>query len=321
MKPFFVALLTLAMAGAAEDRFDRIAGNIISYVNDVDAEGLYKMYNQQMRDALPAEKTKEFIQMLQGQFGKILKIESSERPMPEAALYRIKMERGVLNLQFALEADDRLAGLFFRPAPVNVSAVSERHETKLALPFKGQWLIFWGGDTAELGGHHLQAPGQRFAFDMIGVGPDGKMRKGNGSANEEYYAFGREIFAPGDGVVIEVISGVRDNTPGSLNPYSAVGNAVLIEHRPGEVSVLAHLKFGSTVVKPGDRVKRGQPIGLCGNSGNSSEPHLHYHLQNSTNLGDGVGIKVRFASVKLSRDNNAEPKSNYSPVKGDLISE
>ena len=95
---------------------------------------------------------------------------------------------------------------------------------------------------------------------------------------------------------------------------------MLIEHRPGEVFVLAHLKFASVVVKPGDRVSKGQIVGLCGNSGNSSEPHLHYHLQNSTMLGEAFGIKVRFAMVKLLRDGNAEMKTGYSPIKGDLVS-
>ena len=195
----------------------------------------------------------------------------------------------------------------------------EENKTDLRLPFKGRWLLSWGGDTKELNQHHDNR-GQKFAFDFLGVGPDGKTRKGAAKMNEDYYAFGREIIAPADGTVTEAIDGVRDNSPGSMNPYSALGNAVIIEHRPGEVSVLAHLKQGTVAVKAGDRVKAGQVLGLCGNSGNSSEPHLHYHLLNTPVIQDGTGIKMRFASVGLvGKDGRAEAKAGYSPVKGEVI--
>ena len=104
-----------------------------------------------------------------------------------------------------------------------------------------------------------------------------------------------------------------------MNPYSGLGNAVFIQHREHEVSVLAHLQFGSVKVKVGDKVKRGQTIGLCGNSGNSSEPHLHYHLQNTPIIQDGTGIKCYFQKVNVLRDNKKELRNNYSPIKGDII--
>jgi len=122
-------------------------------------------------------------------------------------------------------------------------------------------------------------------------------------------------------VVTDVIDGVRDNVPGSMNPYSALGNAVFIQHREREVSVLAHLKRSSIRVKVGDRVERGQVIGLCGNSGNSSEPHLHYHLQNTPVIQDGTGIKCYFRTVVVTRDDKTEPRKNYSPVKGDVVAD
>jgi murein DD-endopeptidase MepM/ murein hydrolase activator NlpD len=117
-----------------------------------------------------------------------------------------------------------------------------------------------------------------------------------------------------------VIEGVRDNTPGSMNPYSAVGNCVVIEHREDEFSVLAHFKQGSIKVKAGDAVKRGQVLGLCGNSGNSSEPHIHYHLQHSPIVQDGLGIKCVFQKVAITKEGKTETKLNYSPVKGEIIS-
>ena len=152
------------------------------------------------------------------------------------------------------------------------------------------------------------------------MGEDEKTERGDGTRNEDYYAFGREILAPADATVIEVIEGVRDNTPASMNQYSAVGNCVIIQHREDEVSVLAHFKRGNIVVKAGDKVKRGQLLGQCGNSGNSSEPHLHYHLQNSPVLQDGLGIKCVFQTAVVTKNGKTETRVNLSPVKGEIIS-
>jgi murein DD-endopeptidase MepM/ murein hydrolase activator NlpD len=151
------------------------------------------------------------------------------------------------------------------------------------------------------------------------VNKDGETQSGDGKANEDYFAFGREVLAPADGVVTDAIDGVRDNIPGSMNPYSALGNAVIIEHREREVSVLAHLKLGSIKVKVGDKVKKGQVIALCGNSGNSSQPHLHYHLQNTPIIQDGIGIKCYFQKVNVVDGDKSELKMNYSPIKGKII--
>ena len=118
----------------------------------------------------------------------------------------------------------------------------------------------------------------------------------------------------------EVIDGVRDNKPGSMNPYSAVGNAVFIEHNKRETSVLAHLKFGTIKVKVGDEVRAKQFIGFCGNSGNSSEPHLHYHLQDNPTMQEGKGIKCFFQKLKITKNGKRVGKINYSPIKGEIIS-
>ena len=105
-----------------------------------------------------------------------------------------------------------------------------------------------------------------------------------------------------------------------MNPLSALGNAVFIRHGKQEVSVLAHLKQGSIKVKAGDAVKKGQVLGQCGNSGNSSEPHLHYHLQDTAVIQDATGIKCFFERVVVEKKGDKSTRENYSPVKGDIIS-
>jgi murein DD-endopeptidase MepM/ murein hydrolase activator NlpD len=98
-----------------------------------------------------------------------------------------------------------------------------------------------------------------------------------------------------------------------------LGNAVFIQHSQYEVSVLAHFKRGTIEVKVGDKVKRGQLIGLCGNSGNSSEPHLHYHLQNTPIIQDGTGIKCYYKKMTVLENGQKKSKTDYSPVKGETV--
>jgi murein DD-endopeptidase MepM/ murein hydrolase activator NlpD len=186
------------------------------------------------------------------------------------------------------------------------------------LPFEGQWLVFWGGDSRELN-HHHDSRHQRFAFDFVVVDEAGRTHQDEGRENKDYYAFGQPVLAPADGVVTDVITGVRDNTPGSMNPTFAGGNAVILMHREHEVSVLAHFQQGSIRVKCGDNVKRGQVLGLCGNSGNSSEPHIHFHVQNTPILQDGTGLRCVFEKVTVTRNAKSESRMSYSPVKGDIV--
>lgn len=194
----------------------------------------------------------------------------------------------------------------------------KRNKTNLYLPFEGVWFVFWGGDTAKLNIHH-NVGNQKYAFDFVVLDKAGRSYRGNGKKNDDYYSFGKKVLAPADGIVVEAINGVRDNKPGSMNEYSALGNAIIIRHSKDEVSVLAHLKQGSLKVKRGDKVKTGQVIGLCGNSGNSSEPHIHYHLQDNEVIQKGRGIKCYFKNVIIDKKGE-EFRNEYSPIKGDFVS-
>ena len=232
-------------------------------------------------------------------------------------MFPAQFERGRLGIKVVLDEQDKMIGLWFVPYSSPIP-VPDRHRTVLSLPFDGQWFVVWGGDTKELNQHH-DTPNQRYAFDFVVMDNLGSSHTGEGKRNEDYLAFGKPVLAPADGVVTDVISGVRDNMPGSMNPYSAVGNAVVIEHREHEVSLIAHFKLGTIRVKVGDHVKRGQVLGLCGNSGNSSEPHIHFHLQNTSIIQDGTGIRCLFDKVRVTKDGTTAAKTNYSPVKGDIV--
>jgi hypothetical protein len=304
-------------AKEATERFEKVVNRMVKAINDSNWPVVQTDFGQVMLDAFPLDKLTPFFQGLTAQYGRIIKLDTPQYVPPMQAIFPARFERGILDIKVVLDDQDKIIGLWFLPHTPDIPSV-EKHQTRLTLPFKGKWLVFWGGDTTELNQHH-DTPNQRFALDSLGVGDDGKTHKGDGKVNEDYFAFGREIIAPADGVVTDVINGVRDNIPGLMNPYSAVGNAVFIQHRKNEVSVLAHLKLDSITVKVGDKVTRGRAIALCGNSGNSSEPHLHYHLQNTPIIQDGAGIKCLFQKVKIIVDGREQLKTNYSPVKGDII--
>ena len=299
------------------DRFQKVAARMVKAINEQDCAGIGKDFAQSMTEFFPLEKREAFFKNLSAQYGKITNLDEPRLVPSDQAVFVAHCERGKLDITVWLDDDNKVIGLLFLPHKADIP-VPEKHEARLSLPFKGRWLVAWGGDTKELNQHH-DVPNQRFAFDFLGVDGQGKTRKGEARANEDYFAYGREILAPADGAVTDVIAGVRDNVPGSMNPYSALGNTVFIQHRENEVSVLAHLKLGSIKVKVGDKVKAGQLIGLCGNSGNSSEPHLHYHLQNTPIIQDATGIKCHFQKVILLQNGKSQARVEYSPIKGEII--
>ncbi|MGZ4963169.1 MAG: DUF3887 domain-containing protein [Limisphaerales bacterium] len=306
---------TKAASKKKQDPYNKIANQLMELINAADYSGVEKLFNKDMSQALPLDKTKEFFNGLTAEVGKMQKLDAPKRTS-EGRVYAVHCDQGVLDMTLALDDENKIAGLLFKPHAPSSENAPKKNTTELSLPFKGKWLVFWGGDTGKLN-HHHDVPAQKFAFDILGVDEKGETHHGDGRKNEDYVCFGREILAPADGVVVEAIDGVRDNTPGALNPYCLVGNCVVIQHSTNEFSVLAHFQSGTVAVKAGDHVKRGQLLGKCGNSGNSSEPHLHYHLQHSAIFQDAVGIKCHFDKVALA--GAPETKTNYSPIKGDII--
>lgn len=168
------------------------------------------------------------------------------------------------------------------------------------LPFAGEWLLGNGGHTPETS-HSWNVLGQRFALDFVQANAAFERHTGRGTLAEEYFCYGREILAAADGTVVRVENRVRRAFLGwgicDFTARSFVGNHALIEHAEGEFALYAHLTRGSVIVSPGDRVNRGQVLGRCGHTGNSTEPHLHFHLQDSADLFWGMGLPARFSCL------------------------
>lgn len=301
-------------------RFTLLGKRVCEEINKGDFVALEAEFDANLQKELPLEKLQPLMTNLIEGTGKIKQMGTPILKWKNVAVIPIEFYLGILDLRLDLDtASEKLDGFYFQPH-VDEIPVPNKNSTYLALPFKDEWAVMWGGDTKEINPHH-DIKSQRFAFDFNMLQGFGKSHDSTGKRNEDYYAFGKEILSPANGRVTEVIDGVHDNTPFIPNAYSSLGNCIIIRHSANEYSVLAHLKKGSTAVKVGDTVERGQVIGLCGNSGNSSEPELEYHLQNTGNIEEATGIKIYFDDVHVRHKKEEMERKQYSPIREDRVKE
>ena len=191
-------------------------------------------------------------------------------------------------------------------------------KTELTLPFSGTWTAT-NATPGPSNGHYLN-PNQRFAVDFqisVEVSPGVRTNhQGDGSKNSDYYAYGQDVLAPAEGTVVAVVDGVPENPPGVTDIYYRFGNSITLSLGNGEYALFAHLQPGSARVKNGDRVHRGQVLARCGNSGNSTAPHLHFQLSDSPMLSLAASLPVQF--VRVVR--RGVPQPVVQPLTGDVLS-
>ena len=308
----FLSIFNSANSQIEKENYKQVSTRFVSFYNVDKNDSIVAMFSPEMNAALPLDKFSQVTAGLKVQFGVIKKIRFV-RLQSASALYETTFDNAVLGMTITLNPKNEIAGLLFKPYTEAKEII--RNNTKMKLPFKGEWSVTWGGDTKEQN-YHVESVAQKNAFDFLIYDEKGLTHKGTGEANEDYYAFGKELYAPCDGEVVLVVDGIKDNIPGILNPIYIPGNTVIIKTANGEFVFFAHFKQHSIVVKQGQKVTTGALLGLCGNSGNSSEPHLHFHLQNTEDMTKATGAKCFFDQLKV----NGVLKSDYSPVKGDKIS-
>ena len=151
---------------------------------------------------------------------------------------------------------------------------------------------------------------QRFAIDWEQLDAQGRIYVGDPKLPDSYVIYGKPIYAVAAGTVVTAVDGLPDTPPGAL-PASipieqADGNHVVLDLGGGRFALFAHMKPDSVLVRAGDKVRAGQLIGRVGTSGNSSEPHLHFHVVDGPSplasnglpyLLDGFGASLRGVST------------------------
>jgi murein DD-endopeptidase len=147
---------------------------------------------------------------------------------------------------------------------------------------------------------------QRYAIDLVQIGDDGRGYSGDRLLNESWYCYGKELLAVADGVVVDTHDGIPDNVPlkSPVIPITfetVAGNYLVVDLGNGRAADYAHLIPGSLRVTPGDRVRRGDVLGLLGNSGNSTAPHLHFHVTDRPSFLEANGIPYHFERVRIQK--------------------
>jgi hypothetical protein len=179
------------------------------------------------------------------------------------------------------------------------------YQTKVnyRLPLEGEWLVYHGGHTQQTS-HSWDALTQRYAYDFVKADKQFSRHEGRGRQPTDYYCHGQSILAAADGEVVGLMDGIGESPFAGLFMVdflcrNMAGNHLMIRHADGEYGFYAHLLKDSLAVNVGDQVKQGQVIGLCGFSGNGTEPHLHFHLQDKPNFYRGMGLPIKFEQVTV----------------------
>ncbi|MBD7949455.1 M23 family metallopeptidase [Oerskovia rustica] len=201
----------------------------------------------------------------------------------------------------------------------------------LALPFHGRWLV-QNSPARRVPSHGVDVLGQRYAIDFVGVDSRHRTaavrdwRTALGTEPPELFvAFGRPILAPADGVVVRVHDGEDDHAARrsqlALVPYAlgaaarlregvhaVAGNHVtVVLAGSGAFVSLVHLRHGSLRVRVGDAVRAGQQVAACGNSGNSTQPHVHVQVTDSADFSVARGVPITFRDFREWPRGRGEP--------------
>ena len=192
-------------------------------------------------------------------------------------------------------------------------------KNKYIFPLRGIWYVGYG---ASFHTAHRWAVPEEFALDIAKVGENDLSHKGDGTRFEDYYAYGADVLAAADGRVIRTANDQPEDSTAmqrpdetqeayfarlqkeqgerlAKGPTAITGNYVMIDHGLSEYSLYAHLQPGSVRVHVGDQVKAGDVIGKLGSSGNSTEPHLHFHVCDKPDPLMCAGIPVNFNNVTI----------------------
>lgn len=176
--------------------------------------------------------------------------------------------------------------------------VAPQPALQLAQPLKAGTYYVGGGGNARLINNHQAHPSQRFALDIVRLHGHGNRANGLAPAALDRYAiFGDTVYSPCAGPVVLAVDGLADLRPPERDRSNLAGNHVVLACGGAKV-VLAHLKQGSIAVAAGAVVQVGDVLGQVGNSGNTSQPHLHLHAErggadNEILTGEGVPIELQ----------------------------
>jgi urea transporter len=182
------------------------------------------------------------------------------------------------------------------------------------LPFYGEWIVTQGHD-----GEYTHQDRWRHAWDFEMTDEEGKNWKNSGDFREDYYCYDKTVIAPAEGTIETVVDDIVDNTIGERNLEQNWGNTIVIKHEEDLYTKLSHLKPGSIKVKIGDKVRKGDFLARCGNSGNSPYPHLHFQVQRTPHIGSET-TDYPISNYMMHNEKGFALQTYAIPRKGNRIS-
>lgn len=317
MRPVLLLLIFFTLQLFSQDEqpnYERFISVFTERFNSGDYDGIYDLYDAGMKNAFTNIETRNFFENNINRLTGEIKSMQFYTLREGAHVYRVVFDKSVADLTVSLSSQSKISGLLIsKPKQLGIP-ILERNTTFMNLPFNGEWFVYWGGVT-EAQNYHVKEVTQQYAYDIMKV-KDGASHDGDPLLNESYFAFGEDIIAPCAARVVTVIDGVPDNIPGETNPQEPTGNTIVLQTDRDEYVLLAHLMKGSIFVEEGQDISKGEILAKCGNSGNSTEAHLHLSLQNAADMEDSIGAKLYFDRIGV----NGEIRLDYLPVKEDFIS-
>lgn len=182
------------------------------------------------------------------------------------------------------------------------------------LPFFGEWTVTQGHN-----GEYTHQTDWRHAWDFEIKDEEGKTFKDSGDFPKDYYCYEKLVIAPADGTVEKIVDDVEDNVIGQKNLEHNWGNTIIIKHNDQLYTKLSHLRKGSFEVSEGDRVKRGDPLARCGNSGLSPYPHLHFQVQTTPYIGSRT-TDYPISNYLITNNGKFDLKTVDTPLKNQSVS-
>jgi hypothetical protein len=195
---------------------------------------------------------------------------------------------------------DPAVPLSYTIAPISVSS----DPFELGAPVAGKGWVAVNG-CCEPGGVHRSSGlpvngqiyfAQRFAIDWMLLDAEGHLVKGDPADVHSYPCYGVDVLAVADGTVVDTLGNLDDQVPGELpdpktiNIDNVDGNHIVLDLGRGRYAFYAHLQKDSLHVAVGDHVHRGQVLAKLGNTGNTSGPHLHFHLMDGASVLGSQGL-------------------------------
>ena len=184
----------------------------------------------------------------------------------------------------------------------------------LSLPFFGKWTVSQAHD-----GKYTHKEEWRHAWDFNIVNDEDKQYKASGSFLDDYYCYNKSVLSPANGVVQDIVDRIPDNLLGEKNTNNNWGNSIVIKHNDYLFTQISHIKTNSFKVSKGDNVKKGQILAVCGNSGHSPFPHIHFQIQATPFIGSHT-LKYPISNFIIHTEDKFEYKDFEYPVNKQVIS-